>query len=337
MPTTYNDLFLRDNLGDTGSVPATGAISSSPDIIPYGQSPVTDPATFFTGNYGSDVGKDLVARAQNYIYMRAKNLAAGAETGSFSLYYSPASLLLYPSLWQSNILATSDGATSVPVAAANAGDIVVGTNPFTWQPQMISGDHYCLIGRIVTPNNPNPIPQTGAINDFANYIANNRGMGWRNVTVVDNGSPTFTQSVNYEQGTQGGPMSVIITCTNVPVGASVSFSCGTTGPNPPINLPQTTVTNSGSFVVGVSTNIPANFVSNISYSYWANNTTPLPGWNITLTVVYFVNSTNELFKHALSFKKLGLPEREHRKMLNNSIGIGPIRGFIVGGHTTQSN
>jgi hypothetical protein len=330
----YNDLFLRDNTSDTGSIPANPPVSTSPDIIPYGTSPVTDPTTFFTGNYGSDVGQDLIANAQNYLYMRAKNLAAGAESGTVSLYYSKASLLLYPSLWQSNILQTSDGATSVPISASTTGAIAVATNPFTWVPQAISGDHYCLIGRIVTATNPNPIPATGNIQDFATYIANNRGMGWRNVAITTAGSPTFTQNVNYDQGTQGGAMSVLITCTNVPVGAQVSFSSGTPGPTPPVNLPQTTVTNAGSFIAGVSTTIPANWTSNISYSYWANGTTPLPGWSIALSVVYFVPGGNSLYKLGKTFAQLGLKEEEHLPAIQSQIGIGPVRGIIVGGHKT---
>ncbi|HWZ16072.1 MAG TPA: C1 family peptidase [Mucilaginibacter sp.] len=334
----YNDLFLRDNLDDAGTVPAAGTLSTSPDIIPFGTAPVADPVSFFTNNYNSDVGQDLIANAQNYIYMRAKNLSSGSDNGSFSLYYSPASLLLYPSLWQNNILKTSDGATSVPIPSTNQGNVAVGANPFTWQPQMISGDHYCLIGRIVTTANPNPIPQTGTIQDFASYIANNRGMGWRNVVVVNNGSPTFTQTVNYTQGTQAAQMAVIITCTNVPVGAQVAFSCGTPGPSPAINLPKTTVTNSGSFIVGVSASIPANWSSGISYSYWGNNTTPLPGWTIGLTVVYFVNPQNKLFGQSLSFAELGLiDEAAHRMVLKDGLGTGPIKGIIVGGHLTKSD
>ena len=332
----YNDLFLRDNLDDGGSVPAAGTLSSSPDIIPFGTAPVSDPATFFTNNYGNDVGQDLVANSQNYIYMRAKNLSlSGGENGTLSLYYSPASLLLYPSLWQNNILKTGSGATTVPVSAAATGDIVVGTDPFTWQPQMISGDHYCLIGQIVTASHPNPIPQTGGIQDFATYIANNRGMGWRNVSIVNNGSPTFTQTVQYNQGNEQGDMAILITCSNVPVGAEVAFSCGTPGPNPPINLPRTKVTNSSSFVVGITSVIPANFNSSIAYSYWANGTVPLPNWSIGLSVVYFVPSSNSLYKHGKTFEELGLKEHEHKHVFKETIGIGPTKGIIVGGHLTR--
>lgn len=335
--SVYTDLFLRANLQDTGSIPATGTPSSSPDIIPYGTAPVNDPGKFFSDNYGSDVGQNLLANAQNYIYVRSKNLGTVAEAGTVSLYYAKASLLLYPSLWQNNILQTSNGLTAVPISAPKANGIAVTTNPFTWQPQMISGDHYCMIGQIVTPNNPNPIPPTGGIQDFAAWITNNRGMGWRNVAIVDNGSPTFVQSVQYDQGNLSGAMSVLITCTNVPVGASVAFSAGTPGPVPLVNLPPTQVTNAGSFVVGVSTNIPANWSSELTYSYWGNGTTPLPGWSIAMSVIYIVPSDNPLFELGLTLEELGLDGEEHLRSLNESLGIGPKRGILVGGHKTQSN
>lgn len=333
----YNDLFLRANLNDSGAIPAAGPLSTSPDIIPYGNAPVTDPQDFFSANYGSDVGKDLIANTANYLYMRVKNLNAGNVNGNLSLYYSKASLLLYPSLWKENILSTSDGNTSVPIQSAASGIVTVGTDPFTWSPQMIQGDHYCLIGRVVTPAHPNPVPDTGSIQDFAAYISNNRAMGWRNVTVVDNGSPTFSTSVDYMQGTQASTMLILLTTTNIPIGAEVGFSCGTPGPQPIINLPKSKVTDPSSFIIGISSLVPAGWESSITYSYWANGTTPLPGWSIGLKIVYLVEADNPLFNFGYSFDELGLDEKEYRSTLRDNIGIQPVKGIIVGGHMTKGD
>jgi hypothetical protein len=84
---------------DSGTVPRAGTLCASPDIIPYGTVPVNDPVTFFTNNYSQDVGQVLTANQQNYIYARAYNYATGPQSGSIFLYYSPAALLLYPSMW----------------------------------------------------------------------------------------------------------------------------------------------------------------------------------------------------------------------------------------------
>lgn len=324
--TQYSDIFLRANLADTGSVPATGSLCTSPDIIPYGLAPVNDPVTFFTNNYNQDVGQDLIANAQNYLYMRAKNLMNGPETGTLALYYSPASLLLYPSQWQNNQLKTSSGASTVAVSAPSLGAVVVGADPFVWSPQMPSpGDHFCLVGQVVTPSNPNPIPATGAISDFSTWVANNRGIGWRNVVVVDTGSPTITNSVAYAQGTEGGDMYVAIQGKGIPAGAQVSFSCGTPGPSPLINMAPYTATGTD-FLVGIPTNIPANFSSNISYSYYANNTTPLPGWSLTITVFYFAPPTNAAHAKGISPKALGITGGALE-------ALGPSKAIQVGSQT----
>jgi hypothetical protein len=322
----YTDIFLRENLADTGTVPAPPPMAQSPDIIPSGLSPVSDPGSFFSKNYNQDVGQNLIANAQNYIYMRGKNLMNGPETGTLSLYYSPASLILYPSMWQKNKLSTSSGVTAVPVSAQNLGDIVVGADPFAWTPQMPSpGDHFCLIGQVVTPSNPNPIPATGAISDFSKWVAENRGIGWRNVVVVDTGSPTITQSVPYAQGTEAGGMYVAIQGKGIPAGAQVSFSCGTPGPNPLINMKPYTATGTD-FLVGIPTNIPANFSSSISYSYYANNTTPLPGWSLSISVFYFAPPSSSAHAKGISLDALGITG----KALDV---LGPTKAILVGAQT----
>jgi hypothetical protein len=339
--TQYNDLYMRCNLSDTGSVPRSGVLSSSPDIIPYGTTPVTDPGTFFTNNHSQDVGQSLTANQQNYIYTRAYNYATGPQTGSIYLYYSPASLLLYPSLWSENGLTTSQGVDHVTVSAASANQIVVSNDPFTWVPQLISNDHYCMISRVSTNLNPSPVPQTGDINEFANWISTSGGWAWRNVSIVANGSPTFTQTINYTQGATAGILQFVLQCQNVPVGAQVAFSCGTPGPNPLINLPPTTVTNGSSFVIGMVSNIPANFVSNISYSYWANGNPPPPGFQITLIAYYYIPPTQKaLLKFARPMAYYGCHDENTHGIAqafgnNKSVSIGPTPAIVVGSHATK--
>lgn len=331
----YDDVLIRDNLSDSGTIPSKGALSHSPDIIPYGLAPVNDPQTFFSGNYSSDVGKSLVANARNYCYVRGKNLDNNSTSGSFYLYYSKASLLLYPDQWQNNALQTSTGAGSVPFNV-ESNKIAVSTDPFTWEPQMISGDHYCMIGRVVTPKHPNPIPQTGAIQDFAKWVSNNGGIAWRNVAVVNTGSPTWTQTVDYNQGTVGDKVQFLITCTNVPVGAKVSFSAGTPGPNPVINLDPTPVTNSSSFMVGCTCDVPANYQTKISYSYWANGTPPA-GFSIKMSAQVVVPKDHENYAFAHTLEEIGIPrisdDPKHQEVLSALHGaIGPGRVIVVGDH-----
>jgi len=337
MATTYQDLLVRGNLGETNTLPRN-ASSHSPDIIPYGLDLAPDPQATFgsAAAYAADQGKTLIADGQNYLYMRAKNYAPAQETGTVSLYYAKSSLLLYPDQWENNKMLTSDGKDSVEVTANANGDIVVTEDPFTWQPQVpAAGWHYCLIGRVATKSNPNPIPQTGSIQDFGGWVAANGGIGWRNVSVVSTGAPTWTNSTLYKQGTTTATVKFLITCLKVPVNSSVSFSSGTPTKNGPIALPKTPVTDGSSFIVGMQRDVNAGFETNISYSYWAAGN-PKPGFSIALSAAIVVpQAEEELYSLAKTPEELGIghahdhnPETGELTMLTDS--IGPGRMIILG-------
>jgi hypothetical protein len=326
----YDDIYIRSNFDDKGEIPTSGTLCHSPDIIPNGQKPLADPNTLISDeNWDKEMGKNLIANAHNYIYVRGMNLANKAENGDVYLYYSKASLLLYPSQWKNNQLKTDDGSGKCNVSAKAIGSRVVTDNPFTWEPEYITGDHYCMVARVSTKDNPNKIPDTGDIQDFSKFICNNPGFGWRNVSVVNADSPTFTQTIEYEQGTIKAPMKFCIECTNVPVGAEVAFSCATPGPQPVINLDKTTVTNSESFIVGMSSNVPKNFKSNISYSYWSNGKKPLKGFKIRLYAIYLVATDNELYDFAMDHPTFSVALNSEDEF---NRAIGPTKAIIVGAH-----
>jgi hypothetical protein len=344
MADLYNDLYMRANLNDQGLIPRTGSLSCSPDIIPWGTSPVSDPVTFFTNNFSQDVGKDVSASQLNYFYVRGKNLAQAAASGKISIYYSQASLLLWPNLWSKNSLKTAGGSSEISVSAAESGDIFVAQDPFTWIPvPPPPGDHYCMVSRVVTDSHPNPIPSPGSIQDFAAWISTSPGFAWRNINVVSTNVPTFTDTMYYEQGDADGEVTFLLRCTNVPKGASVALTCGTPGPVPLIDVPQTTVTNSESFVVGVTCRVPAGFISTITYSYWANGTNPPPGWKLECEAIYITDSSDKaLHRIARPVVEFGL--NDHNTFCVNSSWIhskksssGKKRGIRIGNCSTIGN
>jgi hypothetical protein len=328
----YNDILVRDNLQDTGQIPCSGGMTHSPDIIPQGTSPMSDPTVLIKEDWIKDVGQNLATERTNYIYMRGINLASGATEGEFHLYYAPAALLLFPDQWQNNFLKTSDGSSSVTVTPKAKDEKVVGFDPFTWAPvpPPPGSSHYCMIGRVVTTAHPNPIPKTGDIDDFAKYISNNGGMCWRNVALVNKDIPTFEKNVKYDQGPTGALIHFLLSCKNVPVGAAVAFSCGTPGPQPPINLNKTTITNPYSQDVGMATNVPDNFSSYITYQYWSMGTKPPPGWEIKLQAIYIVPADHKLYDIAQPLESFKIPADQIAK-------IGPQKGIRVGAHTTQGS
>ena len=350
----YDDILIRKNLGDQGFVPATGSYTSSPDIIPVGMMPVNDPQGFAERTWNQDPGVDLTANAQNYIYMRGKNLAPGAEAGNMALYYTKASLLLYPSLWLKNQLKTSSGNTLAPVKANKNGDIVVTHDPFSWIPQLIDNDHYCMVGMVGTNAHPMPTPTSETMQDLAKFLLNNPNVGWRNVRIVDNGV-NFATSVDYEQGDVGGLMYVFIECAACPDGAEVSFASGTA-------LPDSTYVQMDweqikgcdpkvkkHFVMGATFNIPAGWKSSITYNYKSHGKGPLQGedWAIDIKVAFY-QSSNANGAELLQFADYSDHAVHQAKGVYQGMMLGaanatdanaitPGRFIPLGSHTTKGN
>jgi hypothetical protein len=328
MTTLYDDLFFRSNLSDYGQLPSPPLAYESPDIIPAGIYPTNDPRTFFANNYNQDVGQNLVTGGPNYIYLRTKNLSNGPENGKVSLYYTPASLLLYPNKWKDNAIKTSDSQTEVYLSSTAPGGIAVTDNPFLWEPSSISNDHYCLISRVSTPKHDNPIPQVGSYTDMTEFILNNPGFGWRNVSLTNANSPTFDTPVDFTQGTEAGRITFQLECTNVPGGAAVAFSAGTPGPDPLIVLEKTTVPhNNGSWNTSVTCDVPANYQTTITYSYWANGTTPPPGFQIRLKALSYVDQSSRFFHLLRTPQELGADAALAKRM-------SAQRGIVLGSHAT---
>jgi hypothetical protein len=272
----YDDLYTRDNLADIGQIPSPPPVCTSPDIIPWGNLPQSDPGTFFKGNYGQDVGKDIYNGQYNYIYTRAKNLAFGPKTGQIHLYYSPASLLLWPSLWSANAIEPETGGPSVTVNAQALGEVTAADTAFLWQPPPLANphDHYCLVSRVVTDTHPNPIPADGSITDFAQYVMNNPAVGWRNVRLVDHDTPSQQFRVDLVVR-ENVKLYIGLAATGLD-GCSVQFACGVKGPNPLLVLEKTHIAGSPVFY-GVFSDIPYQFKAPITVSYWKGSKPVEPG------------------------------------------------------------
>jgi hypothetical protein len=307
---TYNGIFTRSTLGQINTIPKPGALSSSPDIIPYGIAPVSDPQTFFKGNYDQDPGEPLEAGKTNYIYLRGKNYSDKKidDNGNNKprLFWSKASLLSYPDKWTEITSTPSRNPVSL---AADPGAIGVGSEPFIWAPENINNDHYCMIGQVPSPGYDNQIPNTLQIKDFAGWVAQNGGVAWRNV-IVNNASTVVLTGAKmyYEQGEDGCRIQFTIICTNVPKGTKVSFSAGAPGPNPPIYLEPTTVSTFPSFTTGVVCNVPANYVSDIYFNLEAPaGVTDLSDAVVEIQAAYPMTSGSSLYTLGHAPSELGIP------------------------------
>lgn len=178
------DVYLRDAVGDTGSIPSAGAISASPDII-VRPSTVADPTGSFGEGSGTEnsntLGFEVESGQDNFIYVRMQNRGgASANNTTATVYWSEVSTLVTPDLW--HLIGTS-ASVNVPV-----GDTLVVTNPITWNESDIPAEgHYCFVGILNQAQDAAPlIPPATDWDSFRAFIRNNNNVTWRNFNVVDN-------------------------------------------------------------------------------------------------------------------------------------------------------
>ncbi len=338
--TQYNGILVRYNLTDTGSMPRTGGWTACPDLIPYGTEPVQKPTQFFKDNYGQNVGKALIAKAQNYVYVRGKNLTGAPLTGTARVFYAPQSLFLYPSQWLENKIQTTNGSETSDITNLAPNDIGVTIDPFTWVPSDIS-EHHCLITIVSTPDHPFasqlPGPDITSVNDLGAWIAKTGGTGWHNIQITTAGAPTFTNFTEYPGSSTAETIMFTITAENVSIGAEVSFSTGTPlRKGQYINLPKTRVTKDTQIQFSVTCDVPADWKSNFSYSYYANDTTKLPGFNVSMSASVVSSGTDAIAEYAQPVENVfpnTLFHNHETGMLESSMPVYKI--VPVGSDSTQ--
>ncbi len=296
----YASVLLRQNLSDLGLMPRTGGWTTSPDLIAAGTTPIANPQTVLssTASMASDPTQPVVQNAPNYIYLRGTNLGATATTAEARAFYAPASLFLYPVQWLNNAMQTSKGQAVSQIASIAPNGVGVTTDPFSWVPPTTS-EHYCLVGFISTPAVPfasqQPPNAVSSMDDLAAWIGKTGGTGWHNVQWATS-SATFSNTTVYGASTTPANVQLTLTCTGLPVGSQVSFSCATPLPNGQvINMPPTTVSTSDTIGFFLPVAIPAGWTSTITYTYYANGGTPLQTFALAMSASIIKQSNSDVF------------------------------------------
>jgi len=177
------DVYLRDDISDTGVVPGIGSTSASPDIIVRSVREANPTASFGVSSGNSNTLSSSVEPGQdNFIYVRMKNRSrtAAANNTTATVYWSDASTLVTPDRW------TLIG-TSAPVNVP-AGDTLVVADPIVWPAADVpaaAGD-FCFVAILNQDSDLAPaLPPAGDWDGFLRFMRNNNNVACRNFNVIN--------------------------------------------------------------------------------------------------------------------------------------------------------
>jgi hypothetical protein len=197
----YPDLYMRDNIGDSGD-PHTGGLAKSPDIIlknaalPGTQTPQ---AAFGEGSLTEenvDLSNNAILGQNNYLYARVKNRGGVSAAGAYvRLFYSVPSTLLTPNLLTPVELL--DPANSFAPVLPNqmsfpgnipADNTLAVTREYGWLPvQLGTATHYCFVALAGCDADPAPdLTHLKSLtwDQYRLFIRNNNNITWRNFNMV---------------------------------------------------------------------------------------------------------------------------------------------------------
>lgn len=192
----FADLYLRDNLGDTGVEPSQGGgISLSPDLHHF-RDVLLDPAATLLGPgalANGTVFEDIEIGENNQIYARAHNRGYSTSDATVDVYWTLPSTLPTPTSW------TPIGSIALPPIAPDQHGV---GGPLEWPADQIPGvGHYCFIG--VLGNAQDPAPDLGGVTtttDFFELIRENNSVVWKNFDVDDQFAGGYSRIEFWVQG-----------------------------------------------------------------------------------------------------------------------------------------
>jgi len=261
--TMYNDLYVRDNFGDTGVTPSTGNPYQSPDIIPFQDKVLT--WTEANSTYaGPDIGKAIVNGGINNIFIRARNLNSVAGAGKAELYYTDYSLVLIPARWvpvlsagKEKSLSFVDGSGKTAIAPNG----IAISNPSFLLTGLPPGPHYCMITVVQTTAHPVTIPASFSSNAaFSQWVQNNPAVGWRNISYSPNTLTQMSRIMRFGNiNLQAAYFTIVITGRGFVPGTMIRSQCTDAACPIDQSAPLPTPDTQGNQVISFVTSVPGNF------------------------------------------------------------------------------
>lgn len=173
------DIYIRDNLQDTGEEPLIGGgIARSPDINHYRQQLANPQVTLgsTTAQNQDNLFEDIEFGQANYIYVRLQNRGCKSNNAEIDVYWTRPSTLPTPASW--NLIGTLNAPSIAPGECK-----VVG--PLVWNSVPAPG-HYCFVAVLGNTQDPKPnINTISSASDFYTFIRQNNNVTWKNFDVYD--------------------------------------------------------------------------------------------------------------------------------------------------------
>lgn len=287
-PTPPTNPFIRDSLQDNGYTPNTGALNSSPDIIPQ-LSPV-NPAfvqqVFGSASYNQDLGVNIETGQTNYLYMRAMNPTGQQQTVNIDVYWSTPGMLIHPSQWK-----PSQRIGTIQQMVMPPGQVVAASEPSLWTPQQLpTGGHYCLILELTWNGQPGIPTDFPNIDAWWDYCRQNNNIAQRNIDIVDdlpnNRVERWLNLLNPDPGYVNHTIEAV--CT-VPIGSQITLYSPSAAIQPPINVSATTTTNPQTISTG-TVSFPPQFQGTLQVVFQPPGTTVPGSYSIVVSQYATVNS-----------------------------------------------
>lgn len=172
------DIFVRDNVADTGTEPYPGTyLWASPDIInrtAVSASPTTD----FANLSDDSLWQNVEFGQNNYVYVRLQNRGAHNGDVTINIYFIPMSSFGSPAGWI-HIGTLSE-------TAITPGSLRI-SGPLTFPAALIPAlGHYCMIAVVSDALDPAPNHNLiTSVSDYINFVRNTNNIAYRNMDVVD--------------------------------------------------------------------------------------------------------------------------------------------------------
>jgi hypothetical protein len=275
-------------------VPAVGPYNLCPDII-QSSTAIPDPQdTLSTLESWNRMYNAEPAPGDNYYYVRGLNGASsGKFEGAVSLFWTPAELILFPSLWKHNQLCTASGSETVSVSAS-PGHIGVAAEPFLlpW-PTVSSQSTRSTFASFIAQNTAVAIPTISSWIEMSQFMTQQLNFGSRNAKSFDPLANAGTMlermgiSIPLTLG-ESGTLQFMLTSAGL-VGDTLGLIVDQYTPEQKVVQILPTQITQEEELFGVQATIDPGFTASLAVQYWnTSKQVPARGSTITLSVNYVV-------------------------------------------------